>query len=63
MAKKHKKLKWERVDDSFDLKLMNPDAVHNDMKKKLKELHRKVETSSANWRKDMHFNKKDAVCR
>ncbi len=58
MTKKDKKLKWERIDDSFDLKLVNTDAVHNDLKRKLKELHKKVETSSANWRKDMHFNKK-----
>ncbi len=28
-------MKWERVDYSFDLKLMNPDAVHNDEIKKL----------------------------
>jgi len=49
------KLKWERVNDSFDLKVINSDEIDvNEFKKLLTT----VEVSSANWRKDMRFNQK-----
>ena len=50
-----KKLIWQRVDNTFNLQLENPEAVDKIHRKRLLK---KVETSSANWRKVIHFNKR-----
>lgn len=55
MTKKFEKLKWERVNGSFDLRLLNPKDVNV---RQLKKLLHSVETSSANWRRNINFNKR-----
>jgi len=57
MTKQVQKLKWERVGDSFDLVVENPNSVdvYN-----LRRLLTIVEDSSANWRKNMRFNQRAA---
>lgn len=52
---KHKKLKWEQVDDSFDLKATN---VGKEDIERFRKLLTTVEVSSANWRKNMRFNQR-----
>jgi len=55
MTKKGNKIKWERVSGSFDLVPSNPESVD---KGYFQRLLTSVEDSSANWRKDMHFNQR-----
>jgi hypothetical protein len=47
------KLKWQHIGPNFDLALKNPESVNITS---LHKLLKNVEESSANWRKDMHFN-------
>ena len=55
--RKNKKLKWQRVNDSFDLVVKNPQAVDVGY---FSELLKVVEASSANWRKNIRFNQRAA---
>lgn len=55
MAKRSAKLKWKRVKHGFDLQVLNPKDINVN---ELRKLLLNVETSSANWRKDMHFDQR-----
>jgi len=55
ITKRCDKIKWGRVDTSFDVVATNPESID---KGYFRRLLSEVETASANWRKDMHFNQR-----
>lgn len=55
MIKRCEKIKWGRVGTSFDLVPANPESID---KGYFRRLLSEVETASANWRKDIHFNQR-----
>jgi hypothetical protein len=55
MTKKSKKLKWERVDDSYDLKLVNPETMNTRITKKLLMTVEDIES----WGR--HFNQEASI--
>jgi len=55
---KCKKFIWQQVDNTFNLQVKNPEVID---KVHLKNLLRKVEYSSANWRKNMRFRHEASV--
>jgi len=52
MTKESKKLKWQRVDDSFDLKLVNPDSANTDVLKSLLNIVEKTKSWGRHFCKD-----------
>jgi hypothetical protein len=55
--KKHKKLKWQLINERYDLIVKNPEVVDVSH---LANLFEVVEDGSANWRKNMRFNQRAA---
>jgi hypothetical protein len=55
MTKRSEKIKWEFAGADFDLIPANPESIdRNHFRKLLTD----VETASANWRRNIHFNRK-----